>query len=76
MQHDENFESELLDQLADIIEDNIIKDSKVINIGTVLVPSEKSNTKKIKISIVEPKGFIPQNEKDVEGLEPLFESEK
>ena len=45
MQNDENFENELLDQLADIIEDNIIKDSKVINIGTVLVPSEKSNTK-------------------------------
>ena len=64
---------ELLDQLADIIEDNIINQSKTINIGTVLVPSENKKENKIKIEVFNEKGFIPQNEKDVEGLEPLFE---
>ena len=64
---------ELLDQLADIIEDNIINQSKTINIGTVLVPSENKKENKIKIEIFNEKGFIPQNEKDVEGLDPLFE---
>ena len=63
---------DLLDELADIVEDNLIKQNKTINIGTVLI-TEKGPLNKIKIGVFDEKGFIPQNEKDVEGLEPLFE---
>ena len=62
----------LLDELADIVEDNLIKQNKTINIGTVLT-SEKGPLNKIKIGVFDEKGFIPQNEKDVEGLELLLE---
>ena len=63
---------DLLDELADIVEDNLIKQNKTINIGTVLT-AEKGPLNKIKIGVFGEKGFIPQNEKDVEGLELLLE---